>query len=185
LSSNPDNDVYYMNGPDGLFNLEQIYSGAPIWLSYPHFYNADPKVKSAFAENSFSASKADHYPYAEVEPLTGLVFRFKNRYQLNLKLSKVDWFSEPGYSALFDDKEYFYAPIFWVEESYEIPTKRASLLHDGIIMTRKNGLRDSILLGVFGSILVLFSFYSYYRFKHIPKNSIKMRSDPVMESSPA
>jgi hypothetical protein len=170
--SNPSNNVFFMKGPDGLFNMEQIYGGSPIWLSFPHFLNAGSSVHDSFVSNVFSPSKSEHYPFVDVEPLTGMVFRYSNRYQLNLKISKIDWFSEPGYSELFKSKDSFYAPVFWWEESYEIPSERLSELHDGIIRVRNNGLRDTILLAVFGSILVLASLYIFIKLRRSPNKHI-------------
>lgn len=47
---NEKNKCFCRNGkclPRGLIDVAECYYGFPIALSYPHFYDADPKIKAA------------------------------------------------------------------------------------------------------------------------------------------
>jgi hypothetical protein len=77
-SRNPLNSMYYMNGPNGLINMEP-QGGFPVWYSLPHFLGADEYVKDAFLPGSFRPDKDLHLPFADVEPLSGTVLRKSDR----------------------------------------------------------------------------------------------------------
>jgi hypothetical protein len=162
-SVNPLNEKYYMSGPSGLMNLDAAVNGAPVWYSKPHFLDADASVTDAFVSGTFAPEESSHSSYVDVEPETGATFDRAERYQLNLRLSKVDWFTEPGYAGLFSANDYVYAPVFWFEEKSVIPEERATNFDQKINDVRRSGKGACAALAIFGIIFVLVGAYLVYR----------------------
>jgi hypothetical protein len=64
-------------------------SGAPIYLSKPHFLDASDSLRSAVRGLS-PPVRAAHDSWLGVEPLTGKVMDFQFRVQINARLAPVD-----------------------------------------------------------------------------------------------
>ena len=71
----------------GVFNLEpckatpELPHGAPIALSYPHFYQADPSYLDAV--EGLAPNKSLHQFYVDIEPVLGFPLAIRPRFQLN------------------------------------------------------------------------------------------------------
>jgi len=68
--------------PSGIFDLSKCKWGAPVFISKPHFLDADP-----FYFNSIKGLKPNsslHSFYIDVEPITGSSISIKARLQLNV-----------------------------------------------------------------------------------------------------
>ena len=76
----------------GVLNLEpckqtqDLPRGAPIAISFPHFYQADPSFLSAVS--GLSPDKEKHQFYVDVAPDSGLPLAFRKRFQLNAIIRK-------------------------------------------------------------------------------------------------
>ena len=72
----------------GVLNMEpckrsaQLPKGAPIALSYPHFYQADPSYLAAVS--GLSPDKEKHQFYVDVVPEFGFPLAIRPRFQLNI-----------------------------------------------------------------------------------------------------
>lgn len=67
---NPAN-ACYCNGeclPSGVLNVTACKVGAPVFLSFPHFYNADPYYVNAV--EGMNPTKEEHELYITVEPVS-------------------------------------------------------------------------------------------------------------------
>ena len=60
---------------------EELPLGAPIALSYPHFYQADPSFLEAV--EGLTPSKEEHQFYVDVLPEFGFPLAIRPRFQLN------------------------------------------------------------------------------------------------------
>ena len=90
---NLDNSCYCMQDQgfscfkSGVFNLEpckatpDLPRGAPIALSYPHFYQADPSYLAAVS--GLVPDKSLHQFYVDIEPTFGFPLAVRPRFQLN------------------------------------------------------------------------------------------------------
>ncbi|CAL8102958.1 unnamed protein product [Orchesella dallaii] len=112
---NPDNQCY-CNGEEfgpclqtGVLRLAPCRGGAPVVLSWPHFYNGD----EVYVNQSIGLRpiKDAHEGFAMIEPYTGLIRRGSKRYQINVELKPTRQFRDMKRvpNMLF--------PVMWVEES--------------------------------------------------------------------
>ena len=91
--NNPDNACFCLKEEgfscfkSGVFNMEpckrtdDLPLGAPIALSYPHFYQADPSYLAAV--EGLSPDKEKHQFYVDVAPDFGFPLAIRPRFQLN------------------------------------------------------------------------------------------------------
>lgn len=98
--------------PNGVFTLAPCKFNAPIYLSMPHFLDADP-----FFANQVDGLKPDaekHDFYLDIEPRTGAPVRGAARVQINLAISRP-----PGLIRFRNIPEIMF-PVFWQELSVEL-----------------------------------------------------------------
>ncbi|XP_059682821.1 lysosome membrane protein 2 isoform X2 [Gavia stellata] len=121
---NPDNAGFCVppgNCPGtGVLNVSVCKQGAPIFLSAPHFYQADQK----FIEDieGMHPKKEDHETFLDINPLTGLVLQAAKRMQINVHVRKLPEFFETGNirTLIF--------PVMYINESVLIDEESASKL---------------------------------------------------------
>jgi scavenger receptor class B protein 1 len=95
---NPDNSCFCLKEEgfscfkSGVFNMEpckrtpELPLGAPIALSYPHFYEADQSFLDAVV--GLKPVKEDHQFYVDVLPEFGFPLAIRPRFQLNAIIRK-------------------------------------------------------------------------------------------------
>ncbi|KAH9258385.1 hypothetical protein BASA81_003434 [Batrachochytrium salamandrivorans] len=77
------NEVQF--GPNGLVNASIIYLGAPIFVSLPHFLDADPALLEGVT--GLQPDPLLHEMFLDIEPTTGMTFREHNRIQINARIT--------------------------------------------------------------------------------------------------
>lgn len=100
---NPENEI-----PSGVYNATACRQGAPVFMSQPHFYQADP-----FYARQVDGMKpqADlHETAFEIEPQTGVPLTVKARFQVNFHLQPV-----PQVSLFKSIKTDMFFPVMWTE----------------------------------------------------------------------
>ena len=113
----------------GLYNVSLCRFGAPIFMSQPHFYQADPYLLTQFKrKNTLKPEAEKHETALYVEPKTGLSVDVKARFQVNVLIEKVSKISI--YSKL--RKTYF--PTVWFETRVELPDNFIFVLGDLVHM---------------------------------------------------
>ena len=118
----PDNEPYH-DVFVGLANMQVSY-GANVYLGQPHFYGADPLLLDDVVISS--PSQELHELYIDVEPNTGATMAAKLRMAINIKVEQTDtWYK--------NIKEAIY-PIFWLEQSAEVPDEIATMFKDLVYM---------------------------------------------------
>jgi len=143
-------DPYYYMDTKGLANMYSDYD-IPVYLSKPHFLDADRSVLEAV--NGMAPRGDKHDTYIDVEPITGISMKARARVQVNFKVSPTDaWYTEIGEN---------YMPILWVERAAEITKEKAEEFKEklyGALELRKNLIPALIGIGaVMGVAGVLFS----------------------------
>ncbi|XP_008841758.1 lysosome membrane protein 2 [Nannospalax galili] len=78
----------------GVLNVSICKNGAPIIMSFPHFYLADQKFISAV--KGMHPNKEDHETFVDINPLTGIILRAAKKFQINVYVRKLDDFIETG-----------------------------------------------------------------------------------------
>ena len=82
IRRNPDNECYCMKDEDfTCFKTGVLPMGAPIALSYPHFYQADESNLEAV--EGLNPQKEKHGFYVDISPDFGFPLAIRPRFQLN------------------------------------------------------------------------------------------------------
>lgn len=110
---NPDNSCFCFtkdgcNTPSGLFNMSACQYNAPIMLSWPHFFQADPKVLEAV--EGLKPVPEKHQFYLDIQPKLGSGLRASARSQINVVMKATD-----QVEGLRD----IILPIVWVSDGIE------------------------------------------------------------------
>uniref|UniRef100_A0ABI7YNQ6 Scavenger receptor class B member 2 n=1 Tax=Felis catus TaxID=9685 RepID=A0ABI7YNQ6_FELCA len=111
----------------GVLNISICKNGAPIILSFPHFYQADERFVSAI--DGMHPNKDYHETFVDINPLTGIILRAAKRIQINVYVRKFDDFVETGSirTMVF--------PVMYINESVLIDKETASQLKSVINTT--------------------------------------------------
>ena len=111
----PPNAGFYMWLPTGLANLTVVSNGAPVFLSKPHFLDADPSYLEAV--DGLSPNRSIHDTSLYVEPISGLTMSAHKRLQINVYVDSL--------LMLYENVSSIYFPIGWIEESSTITPELA------------------------------------------------------------
>ena len=84
--------------------------GAPIFMSQPHFYQADPFYISQLGQGSMTPNATAHETAFIFEPTSGVVMSVKARFQVNVKLDRI-----PEMTAFKHLPATTFLPTFWFE----------------------------------------------------------------------
>ena len=173
---NPLNKGYYSNGPSGLFNFS-IYApfNLPIFVSKPHFLDADPIVSRNII--GLKPNRSKHDSYVNVEPLTGFVLGAAKQLQFNIQLNSS------GSQKEMKNLRTVLFPIFWASERGDASkTDVAELKNSAFYALHLTEIAIYSVMGLFGVIAlitllctvpILFFLWKYY---HNP-NYIPLRND--------
>jgi len=96
--------------PSGVFNVSACRFKAPVFLSQPHFYQADPWYVSQFSDGSLSPDKDAHSTYFVIDPTSGIPLSVVARFQVNMFVEPI---KELTMFKHLKDKIFF--PAFWFE----------------------------------------------------------------------
>ncbi|XP_017756688.1 PREDICTED: scavenger receptor class B member 1 [Eufriesea mexicana] len=147
---------------DGLQNISPCQYSAPVYLSFPHFYKADPNLLNAV--HGLKPNRDIHETYFKIQPKLGVPLEGKIRVQLNLKVEQQP---QIGVVSNFPDIVF---PIMWLEEGIEelTPSIRrwvylATTFSDIAAPCTSYGL---ILVGIVIIFAVLVKAYNNVMFTH-------------------
>uniref|UniRef100_A0A1B6DBG4 Uncharacterized protein n=1 Tax=Clastoptera arizonana TaxID=38151 RepID=A0A1B6DBG4_9HEMI len=110
----------YCNGdcvPSGLLNVSACRFGAPVFVSFPHFYFADPQLLDDV--EGMHPDKEKHQFYFTLEPVTGIPIEVKARLQINLLLQPI------RNIGIYKQVPTLFMPILWVDQSIQITDELA------------------------------------------------------------
>lgn len=112
---NPDNKCYCPGNeycpPKGLQNISPCQYDAPVYLSFPHFLDADPSLINEF--EGLYPKREVHQSYFKIQPKLGVPVEGKIRVQLNLRVQQA-----PYISPVKNFKTIVF-PIMWLEEGID------------------------------------------------------------------
>ncbi|XP_015586555.1 scavenger receptor class B member 1 [Cephus cinctus] len=115
-ATTPDNECFCPDNPKdcplkGLQDISPCQYSAPVYISFPHFYKADPRLLDAVS--GLKPVPKLHETYFKIQPKLGVPVEGKVRVQLNLKVERQ---ANIGVVANFPDIVF---PIMWLEEGIE------------------------------------------------------------------
>jgi len=179
-AENPYNQCFCVsegcNTPSGLFNISSCQFGSPMMLSWPHFFQADPKLREAV--EGLRPRQDKHQFQMDIIPKMGVGMRASARTQINLVMEEV---ANVKQAAGVRDIIY---PLFWFTDGIdEIDDQdTVALLHKAVHTPE---VARSIMYPVFfvvGSLLVLATTAFVVR-KYWLKPSEKVQMEQVSESA--
>ncbi|KAK9754137.1 CD36 family [Popillia japonica] len=94
--------------PDGVQSIRPCHHDAPLYSSFPHFYNADPSLLEQI--DGLNPQKELHESYLKIQPKTGIPLEALVRLQVNLKVSKSPKI------RIMSKLPNMILPIMWIEE---------------------------------------------------------------------
>ncbi|KAK6640143.1 hypothetical protein RUM44_011829 [Polyplax serrata] len=119
-TSDPSNKCF-CNGqclPSGVLNISLCRFGAPVFTSYPHFYQADPTYLNAFV--GLKPNRILHENFIALEPTYGIPLEIAARIQINVLV-------KPNSDiALLEGVKQLIFPIFWLDQRVFVPAERLS-----------------------------------------------------------
>ncbi|XP_037070261.1 uncharacterized protein LOC119091556 [Pollicipes pollicipes] len=128
VDTKPENMCYCVGGPPcapkGLFNISVCQYGSPTFISFPHFYLADPSIPAKV--DGLAPSKEKHQFFVDIVPRVGVSMKAKIRVQINFKIGPVP---DVLYTQNLPD---MFFPVLWMEavqpvNYYALPGKRLGL----------------------------------------------------------
>ncbi|GAB6025711.1 scavenger receptor class B, member [Chamberlinius hualienensis] len=110
------NKCYCLDGyclKSGAINMSRcLMGGAPLALSMPHFYTADPEYLDSI--QGLNPNPALHSSYFVLEPVSAFPLKTSAKFQLNVMIERIPNFS------FFDKLPNMMFPLLWFEEKSEM-----------------------------------------------------------------
>ncbi|XP_069043493.1 lysosome membrane protein 2a isoform X1 [Lepisosteus oculatus] len=130
----------------GVLKVSVCRKGAPVVVSFPHFYQADQKYISAI--EGMRPNKEDHETFLDINPTTGFPVRACKRAQMNILLKKVSGFPQTKY---LNDTIF---PVMFVNETVVIDDASAAKVRKLLLIVTVVSNIPLIIVGL-GAIMLL------------------------------
>nr|AXU25116.1 sensory neuron membrane protein 1-1 [Cyrtorhinus lividipennis] len=145
----------------GAFDITKC-AGAPIVLTLPHYYLADPSYLDEV--EGLHPDEEKHQIFLNFEPITGTPLAARKRLQFNIKshpVKKIPLMKELPTGMI---------PIMWIEEGVELPQDFIDLLEANLFRAiRMVGVGRWIIM-ILGLGLIGGGVFLYYKRKQAPTN---------------
>ena len=158
---NEENECYCMKDQgfdcyqSGVFNMApckatpDLPTGAPIALSYPHFYQAHPRYQEAVV--GLKPDKEKHQFYVDIVPELGVPLAIRPRLQLNVVINK-----DSDIPVMSNFSEELVLPFLWVQDGFSEPSpEMATQVKFGVEAPATLSLLGGVALILVGGALVL------------------------------
>lgn len=122
------NECYCVKGtcaPTGLLNAESCRMGAPAFISFPHFFNADPYLLNMV--NGLKPEEKKHAFYMDLIPELGTPMNVAARVQINIRIQPYQGTGKFHFNRIdiLKDLPNAYLPMLWFEEKAAMPPDMA------------------------------------------------------------
>jgi lysosome membrane protein 2 len=157
----PSNADYYAHRFNGLQNMSIPKQTLAIFMSKPHFLDADANLIDNVVGMTPAIREA-HDTMIDVEPLSGVTMRAAKRLQVNYALKpwsfsglsgQFNWYAGVGKSSPLGGQLSF-VPVAWVEESAEIDSDKAAQFRSKVYGAINAIKYVKLLGGIFGAVAV-------------------------------
>merc|ERR1719228_2587423 len=128
---------------------ESLPKGAPIALSYPHFYQADPEYINAV--EGLNPEKEKHEFYVDIAPAFGFPLAIRPRFQLNVVIKR-----DEDVESMRNFADELVLPFLWAQDGFSEPSEEmAKAIKFGLDAPSKLSLLGGVALIAIGGGLVL------------------------------
>lgn len=133
--------------PSGVFDLSPCQQNAPIYLSFPHFLDADNYYLQQL--NGLKPNRSQHESYIDIEPQTGTPVDFIARIQIDVDVSFARMFFPSVKSILL--------PVLWQEFAIHITDEIAQIIESQTKNPFIISYSLSTLILIVGIIMILYA----------------------------
>lgn len=112
--------------PSGVMNVSSCRYGAPVVVSFPHFYAADPYYLQFV--DGLKPEQEKHEFYMKMEPEIGIPVEVAARLQISVMIQP-----SPNI-GLFEEAPTLFFPALWFEQKVRIPNEMIDELKIGVTM---------------------------------------------------
>lgn len=113
--------------PSGVMNITACSYGSPLFMSSPHFYNADSTFLEAV--DGLNPIKEKHQSFITLEKSTGITLEVVARFQSNFLIEPISSIS------LFEKLPKVMMPTMWVESVFIMDDDNATQLKYGLMLS--------------------------------------------------
>ncbi|KAJ2943282.1 hypothetical protein O0L34_g12088 [Tuta absoluta] len=169
---NDDNKCYCENekcAPKGLQNISPCQYFAPVFLSFPHFLDADPELLTPF--EGLKPVREKHQTYFMIQPKIGVPLEGFVRVQLNLRVTRAPNVRVNNIHH-FPDTMF---PVMWLEEGiHEVTPSIWRWIYCGTTVAPILGPVLTYGMIAFGLSIMAYIFVKSYKSFVIGQNSIEI-----------
>uniref|UniRef100_A0A8C7J0Y0 Scavenger receptor class B member 1 n=1 Tax=Oncorhynchus kisutch TaxID=8019 RepID=A0A8C7J0Y0_ONCKI len=152
----------------GLLNVSSCRSNSPVFISHPHFYNADPVLLDYV--QGLQPTEDQHGLFIDIHPETGVPLNVSIRLQLNLYMKKVSGITETGKISEV------MMPMMWFEENGYIDGEILTTFHTNLVLLPMVMVYMQYCFIVLGLATILGVVLLYYRNKVSKQSSYEVCS---------
>ncbi|XP_020041348.1 scavenger receptor class B member 1 isoform X2 [Castor canadensis] len=144
----PPNEGFCPCQESGIQNVSTCRHGAPLFLSHPHFYNADPVLAEAVL--GLSPNSKEHSLFLDIHPVTGIPMNCSVKLQLSLYAKAVRGIGQTG------KIQPVVLPLVWFEESGAMEGEPLSTFYTQLVLWPKvMQYAQYVLLALGGALLLV------------------------------
>ncbi|XP_006050060.2 scavenger receptor class B member 1 isoform X2 [Bubalus bubalis] len=143
----PPNEGFCPCRESGIQNVSTCRFNAPLFLSHPHFYNADPVL--AEAVSGLHPNPKEHSLFLDIHPVTGIPMNCSVKLQLSLFLKSVKGIGQTG------NIQPVVLPLMWFEESGAMEGETLETFYIQLVLMPKVLHYAQYVLLALGCVLLL------------------------------
>ncbi|XDC63861.1 hypothetical protein R6Z07M_015043 [Ovis aries] len=143
----PPNEGFCPCRESGIQNVSTCRFNAPLFLSHPHFYNADPVL--AEAVSGLHPNAKEHSLFLDIHPVTGIPMNCSVKLQLSLFLKSVKGIGQTG------NIQPVVLPLMWFEESGAMEGETLETFYTQLVLMPKVLNYAQYVLLALGCVLLL------------------------------
>jgi len=136
--------------------MEDLPQGAPIALSFPHFYQADQSFHDAVS--GMVPVKEKHEFYVDISPEFGFPLAIRPRFQLNAIIKR-----DPDIPIMSKFPDELILPFLWAQDGFDEPSdEMAEAIGYGLAIPKKISMIGGVGLLLLGGLVCLVSMIWYF-----------------------
>lgn len=153
----PPNEGFCPCRQSGLLNVSSCRHNSPVFISHPHFFNADPVLLDYVL--GLHPSEEEHGLFIDIHPLTGVPLNVSIRLQLNLYMKRISGITETGKISEV------VMPMLWFEENGYIDGPILTTFHTNLVILPAVMEYTQYIFIALGLVTTIVAALVYYKVK--------------------